>query len=369
MNTKIKPQEINDIIDSYEASKIGLHLISPYVGKIRPALGRFLVDRYCKKDGWLWDPFCGSGTIPLEGWINKQKIIATDLNYYAYVLTLAKLFPPMNKEAALIKLEQINNYVISTLENTDENKQPQWVKDFFHPSTLKEIVSWCNFLHQKKEWFFLACLMGILHHQRPGFLSYPSSHGVPYLRDKKFPRDTFSKMYEYKNVYERLKAKVERTLKKFPDIDFTIERYAYQQSSISKLEKINHVNTIITSPPYMKALTYARDNRLRLWFLGIENWRSLEKIVSPGKTDFIMLMESSFKNWSRYQKKGDNCIIIVGDMLLNKNESMTDCLVNIGKVNKYKLIEILKDPIPKEKKLLKTKTGVKSENICIFQRS
>jgi hypothetical protein len=62
----------------------------------------------------------------------------------------------------------------------------------------------------------LASLLGILHHQRPGFLSYPSSHLVPYLRQLKFPRRKYPELYERRDVLSRLEAKILRTFRRQP---------------------------------------------------------------------------------------------------------------------------------------------------------
>ena len=58
-------------------------------------------------------------------------------------------------------------------------------------------------------------LLGILHHQRPGFLSFPSSHLVPYLRSRKYPRKMFPEMYSYRELRPRLLAKIMRSYKRF----------------------------------------------------------------------------------------------------------------------------------------------------------
>lgn len=364
-------KQLNINFSSFEASKVGLHLISPYIGKIRPALARYLIELYSVKGGIIWDPFCGSGTIPLEGWIHKQQVFATDLNFYAYVLTRAKLFPPENIQFAHNKLERLNKRVMNYVNKINLDSIPQWIKEFYHPLTLSEIILWSDYLKKQKEWFLLSCLLGILHHQRPGFLSFPSSHGAPYLRDKKYPRNLYPEMYDYKNTYELLSKKVERSFKNFPSIDFSIDRKVYLQSSAKRLYGKKRINTIITSPPYMKALTYARDNRLRLWFLGHSDWQSLENKISPNKVDFLLLMQDSFKNWSKHQQAGDICIIIAGDIPLNKNktETIADLLINLAESNNYKIIDSFTDPIPEKRRVVKGKNGVKVENICVFQRS
>jgi hypothetical protein len=358
----------NESFFDLEMEKIGLHIISPYVGKVRPKLANYLVRTYCKHGGKLWDPFCGSGTVPLEGWIKGIDVVATDLNKYAYITTLAKLFPPENIKKVVFEMNIIDMLVKETIELDEPIIVPDWVSAFFHPETLKEITLWCKYLIVRQNWFLLACLLGILHHQRPGFLSYPSSHGVPYLRDKKFPQNDFPSMYEYRNVYERLHRKVIRVLKTFPKLNYDLRREVFLQSSNVELVPNMKIDTIITSPPYMKALTYARDNRLRLWFLGVEKWKELDNIISPKKTDFVKLMASSFENWANHQTSGDKCVLIIGDIPYSKEETLCEVITDIASTNNYNLIELYDDPIPERKKVIKGNTGVKSEKICVFEK-
>ena len=91
---------------------------------------------------------------------------------------------------------------------------PVWVRRFFHPETLRSALAFRDTCIERRDEFLLACLLGILHHQRPGFLSFPSSHLVPYLRDRKFPRKSFPEMYEERDVLVRLEAKVRRTYRR-----------------------------------------------------------------------------------------------------------------------------------------------------------
>src|SRR5271154_7164939 len=77
----------------------------------------------------------------------------------------------------------------------------------------------------------LASLLGILHHQRPGFLSFPSSHTVPYLRGKAFPRWKYPKLYEYRSHADRFEAKVERAFRRVPELDCELTRHCYSKSA------------------------------------------------------------------------------------------------------------------------------------------
>lgn len=355
-------------ITNLKATDIGLHLIAPYVGKIRPALARYLIETYAKPKSMVYDPFCGSGTVALEAWACGNKCFATDINDYALTLTKGKLAPFRSLDDALARLDKINARLTKDKANRKSLKVPKWVKCFFHPKTLSEVLKWTSYLRKHREWFLMSCLLGILHHQRPGFLSFPSSHGAPYLRSSKYPEDLFPQLYEYRDVYSRLRAKVMRAYKNFPQLDFKIQRVVRRASPTNVIPPRDRIHTIVTSPPYMKSLTYARDNRLRLWFLGKPDWQSLERRVSPSSTFFSRLIADSFSRWRGFQKNGDHCIIIIGDIPFNKSMLLPEFITRQAEKSGYVLVHSLKDPIPDKRRFNKRKSQIASECILVFER-
>jgi len=62
----------------------------------------------------------------------------------------------------------------------------------------------------------------------------------------------------------------------------------------------------------MRHLYYARDNRLRLWFLGVEDPRALDMIISPGQVSFLKLMRQCFKRWKTVLKPQKDCVLVMG---------------------------------------------------------
>ena len=347
-----------------------INSLSPYIGKMRIELAKYLIEHYSPTGSIIYDPFAGSGTVLLEGWALGYEVVGNDLNYYAYVLSMGKLNPYKTLEEAeknLLKYKKLSECKSKTIDITNI---PEWVKSFYDEKTLKEINSWVFYLKRNKEWFFLSCLMGILHHQRPGFLSYPASHGAPYLRSKKYPIDSYPDMYKYKNVYEKLLNKVKRSYKNVPQLDYTLSRRMFNKDTTNIRFKNEHFSTIITSPPYMKSLTYARDNRLRLWFLGEEDWITLDKRISPEKSTFIELMRTCFKKWAKLQEAGDKCIVVIGDISITYNDkkvSLSEVLIDISKKH-YTCIETFCDPIPESKKTVKGSTRIKQEIIVVLER-
>jgi 16S rRNA G966 N2-methylase RsmD len=351
-------------------TKSSLHSISPYIGKLRPETANLLVTEFSREEDIIYDPFCGSGTVALEAWINKREAIGVDLNFYAFILTKAKLNPYLNVEYAKEKFYRYQTLIKEKKIRTDMRKIPIWVKQFFHPKTLREISLWTSILLNNEEWFLLACLMGILHHQRPGFLSYPSSHGAPYLRINKFPKNEYPELYEYRSVDDRLLAKIERSYKNIPSLDFSLKRNVFNYDTINFSKKSNKQIIIITSPPYMKSLTYARDNRLRLWFLGYPNWQELDKKISMPKNDFISLMDNCFQKWRSIQQIGTYCILIIGDIDFEEKGKMRlpNAVCEVAKKHGYTMIEIRDYPINTDRKFEKRNTKIKNEKICVLRR-
>lgn len=271
-------------LDFEDKANNSINSLSPYIGKMRIDLAKYLIEHYSAKDSIIYDPFAGPGTVLLEGWALGHEVVGTDLNYYAYVLSMGKINPYKTFEEAEEKMLKYKKLAEHRAKTQDITSIPEWIKIFCDEKTLKEICSWIFYLKRNKEWFLLSCLMGILHHQRPGFLSYPASHGAPYLRSKKYPIELYPDMYKYKNVYEKLYRKVKRSYKNVPILNYTLTRRMFNKDATTIRFKDKHFSTIITSPPYMKSLTYARDNRLRLCLLGENDWITLDKKISPEKT-------------------------------------------------------------------------------------
>ncbi len=360
----------NLVMGTTEFRKDSLNSLSPYIGRLRPECAQFLIDKYATAGKPIFDPFCGSGTVLLQGWKNGFDVYGNDLNPYAYTLSLGKVCPYKSSEEALQALRKYGKRINSRARSMPLNDVPAWVQEFYDPKTLREILSCFYYFRRHKEWFLMSALLGILHHQRPAFLSYPASHGAPYLRTQKYPKELYPEMYVYKNVMEKLIEKIERTYKSFPTLDFGRKRVIYNKdTSTMRLNKIPS-GTIITSPPYMRSLTYARDNRLRLWFLGIEDWKLLDSKISPIRKDFIQLMKLSIKKWASYQSSGSRCILVVGDIeipVAGERKSIAEFIEEMSS-EYYLFIEAFQDPIPEGHKLVKGNNNIKREIIVVLER-
>lgn len=373
---KIDKEKLSELFsiqcsDSTVGTEWSFHQLSPYIGKIKSSIARFLIENFTQPGACICDPFCGAGTIPLEAWSLNRKIIANDLNKYAHVLTLAKLFPPNSLETVLSDIEKYNKIVQRKKQKVDLRKVPKWVRVFFHKETLRETIAWFEILKKNDSNFLLACILGILHHQRPGFLSFPSSHTVPYLRQKSFPPSEYPQLYQYRSVKDRLIKKATRAFKRTPKLNESIERTCYINDARSIDFKGVQVDAIVSSPPYMRKLDYARDNRLRLWFLGINDSKKMDVIISPKEFDFITMMKGCLNKWKDILSTNGRCILFLGDNYSKKYKMNLPEVIEqiaITEVKGYKLIFKHVSIIPQNRRVRRNLKGNISETILVFEK-
>lgn len=360
---------------SFNGRESTLQQLSPYVGKLKSGMVRVLIEQFSKPGDVILDPFCGSGVVPLETVLADRIAWANDLSPYAYVLTRAKLETPAALKIALSNTQSLLEIVESRAHEVDLELIPEWVRNFFHPDTLREVLTAFRVLLERQDYFLLGCLLGILHHQRPGFLSFPSSHLVPYVRIKKFPPEKYPDLYAYRDLRSRLIAKVRRAYKRpmFPK-DWSQRQYKLWQTNSMSLPAANEsVDAIISSPPYFGALDYARDNRLRLWFLGCEDWKQLDQSLTANRKVYIPQMTECLREMERLLRPGGYCVLVLGDFERDgKSEHTAEilCDIAIAETNgKFVFDFICDDIIPDERRTRRRTRTTKFERILVMHKA
>lgn len=359
---------------SFNGKESSLHQLSPYLGKIKSGIAKVLVQTYSGPGDWVLDPFCGVGPVPLEALLLGRKAAGSDLSRYAYWVTMGKVTAPPTKEEAVARAHRLIEYVNARNHAIDPSLADKWVRRFFHRRTLREVVAAFSYCRRHKDWFLAACLCGILHHQRPGFLSHPASHLVPYLRNKLFPRDKFPTLYGYRNLAKRLLKKIDRSYRR-PLINgdwnnrvFDIRNEDARALSFAR----ESMDLVLTSPPYLNTLTYGRDNRLRLWFLGERNWQLLDRRLVTHRSTYETGMGNCIRKIYRVLKPNRHCIFIVGDVRQNGRISRpADTLLTlVHRVTKGQmvLLEKLHDEIPDARRARRRTKTTKEETLLVFRK-
>ena len=366
-------KNVVSVPDHWKESCVGtecsLHQLSPYIGKLKSSIARDLVATYSKPGDLIVDPFSGSGTIPLEALLLKRRALAADISPYATILCRAKLKAPPSLKCALDKAEEVLKKSYA-LPDPDLRKVPLWVRNFFHPRTLKGAIKFATICKINEENFVFACFLGILHHQRPGFLSYPSSHLVPYLREKKYPRDIFPELYQYRELRPRLLSKIRRAYARFPEISMN-GNSIYKHCSVRALKLPESFDCLITSPPYMNALDYNRDNRLRLWFVNPDYSTSIEHEVVRKREAFKATMAFLARKINMTLRIKGYCVIIVGERIKKQPKTHLShfvCRIFADHAPSLNLLMVMEDDIPDIRRSRKDYMGTKTEHFLIFQK-
>jgi len=356
----------------FNARESSVHQLSPYVGKMKSGMAQVLLLSYSEEGDTVLDPFCGSGIVPYEALMLKRHAVANDLSPYAYVLTMGKITAPHTEREALERASRYMHQVEQDKDKIDIEVIPEWVRQFFHPETLKETIALFRLLRERDEYFFQACILGILHHVRPGFLSYPASHLVPYLRLKTYPPEKYPKMYDYRDVKSRFLAKIHRAYRRYTPIDPSLHWQVLQENAMRLSIPDKSVDAIISSPPYFGALDYGRDNRLRLWFLGVENYKELDSLLTSNDRVYGSQMTDAVKEMYRVLKPDKAIVLVLGDYRRNGNHSdSAETIADIARWHfKDRLIveDIVDDPIPDERRSRRKTCTTSKERVLVLRK-
>lgn len=350
------------------ARSSSLHQLAPYIGRLPATLATALVKKYSAPGELVYDPFCGSGTVPLECALQGRRVLASDNSYYAYVLTRAKLEAPSSLQEAIADLDV--TLAAARERKVSTRSAPDWVRKFFHPKTLRETIAFVDECLENERYFLLSCILGILHHQRPGFLSYPSSHLVPYLRDKKFPRDEFPALYEYRDIESRLRKKVNRMMA-HAGRDWLAGMHRVGRRGIESIAFRTKVDSIVTSPPYMNALDYRRDNRLRLWFLE-RNTHNYEVEPTSKREAFDDMARAFCRRALPLLRADGRAVLVIGDSIRRKQHEghpanhfasvIAQCPIAM------ELETVFEDAIPDIRRSRRECEGSKTELVLVYRK-
>lgn len=249
-----------------------LHSLCSYQGKLKPAIGHFLVSWFTEPGWRVLDPMAGVGTIPLEARRQGRVAIANDLSPLADCVSRAKVepFDPLDVAsivddlAAFIKggpaLEQVE------VEDDLSFGLNGPIRDYFHGDTLREVAL-------ARRYFLLteglppaardvvrSSLLHILHGNRPYALSRRSHPVTPFA-----PTGAF----EYRSLIERLTARLGRVLPLLQELE---EESPSGESHLGDFRDLEcpTIDAVITSPPFAKSFRFWSMNWMRLWFTGWE---------------------------------------------------------------------------------------------------
>jgi DNA modification methylase len=318
---------------------IWLHKMSPYVGRIKPAFANWLIKIFTKNGDVVLDPFCGVGTVLLESDLLGRIPVGIDLNPYAIAISKAKF----DRRGLENEINYLKNIRLDT-KKININNIPEFVKEYYYPETLKEIISLRDRMIADKRYFLLGCLLGISHgHRSTQHLSIKTGYIIPYIPKPK-PNA------EYIEVLPRIIKKAERMYKN----NFPLETNGriYESDARNMPLDNNSIDCVISSPPYYDTLDYVSANKLRLAILGVDmkHQEDLKKNLIQERKTYLDEMRKIALEIRRVLKSNGLCIFVLGDLHIGKNSLNTSKDVSeVYEQEGFKIHGTVIDEIPKEK--------------------
>ena len=256
------------------------HGLHPYKGKFYPQLAKGLIN-LCSlgPDGKIFDPFCGSGTTLLEGYLNGYQTFGCDLHPLAAKIAKAKVGildvnPDVVREAVgtlVNRLEQTPNYLPKEKEQLHEHCLDEIDRWFPLPVVYK--LNWLlRSIRSVSEGvirdFLEAVLSSIIRdvsQQDPDDLR---------IRKRKRPIQDADVSSLYLDALETQYERIQRfwSIRGYSPIKFkpcrVVEGDSRKKLTLDHLGlNDSSIDLILTSPPYATALPYIDTDRLSLLVL------------------------------------------------------------------------------------------------------
>jgi len=309
-----------------------LHSLCSYLGAFPPSLANYFIKHFTKEGELVFDPFSGRGTTLLESRILNRNSIASDLNPIALALSRAKSHN-LNLDTILNRIDDLENDYDYALFLPEAKAQMDEIHLIFHPRTLAELcylrLVLLNSINEVDD-YIIGAILGIMHGGErkdgsSGYLSIsmPNTFSMSPEYVRRFVQ-TNQLNREYRNVFQILREKTMRMFQNqtYPSINSNVYACDAKFASNHPQLKTNlgKVKLILTSPPYLGIVNYAKQNWIRSWFLDADPIK-----VSASLDDDLNLFEwvefskKSLIEFKKFLAPDGVAVLVIGDVAKSKN--------------------------------------------------
>lgn len=297
-----------------------VHYSVSYRASFKPELPDFFMQRYLTGRSVVLDPFGGRGTTALQANLNGHAAVHNDISPVSvFISSSRKSIPPIERIAA--RLESLD---LARLGRPWTPEEKDRFSPFFHERTFRELIGlrsiWMDERHDDELNYIMLTALTRLHGHSDGFFSaysFPQISIPPEAQKRN--NEKRGVMPGYRNVAERILKKARRDLSRpIPDAFHTASRsnrYLRGDARTLKGVRVNSVDLIVTSPPFLDKVDYAKDNWMRAWFIGVEEEvRSLSMAVFSDPEEWLAFMKGAILEMGRVLRVGGRAVIEVGEV-------------------------------------------------------
>lgn len=317
---------INEFWTAKQRQASSLHEIA-YRACFKPQLPRFFIKLLTLPGDVVYDPFSGRGTTIIEAALLARNVIANDINPLSQILSLPRLFIP--------KLDLLEQRLSSI--PIDENAQAEIdLSMFYHPKTLREIVSLRQYLLDKKKagledhldrWIRMVATNRLTGHSSGFFSVYtlppnqavsPESQRKINERRKQIPPYRDTKAIIMKKSRQLIRDLTPEAIENLAQAGERAQFLTCDARYTSAI-KDRSVQLTVTSPPFLDVVQYAQDNWLRCWFNDIDE-KEIAKMITTAKSidEWTSVMQAVFHELYRITRPGGWVAFEVGEVRKGK---------------------------------------------------
>lgn len=333
------------------------HRLCSYFAMFPPQLARVLVEWLSEPGDIVYDPFSGRGTVALESVLAGRVAWAGDANPLAFALSRAKVGLP-SARSLHGRLKDLRRDYSAWQEHVDDTNPPSEIRMLYSPTTLRQLCFLrANLGSNQTDEFITAMTLGMLHgnHSKSGAtrgfsISMPNTFAMSanyvkgYIKEHKLvPPEV--------DVFHLLTAKVERLA--LPQRSLK-RGQAWQCDASEPPRRKDGAKLLVSSPPYLQVIKYAKYNWVRLWYLGHE-WRDVDSrlMATSSLEQYCTFLERTL-DASRSLLAPDAVVALVigdvrrGDNQLNLAHAVTE---EVAIPNGWRHLGTVTDEFPVDRKV------------------
>jgi len=272
------------------------HCYHDYPARMIPQIASKLLDMFAAVDATLlFDPYCGTGTSLVEGFIRGLNVIGTDLNPLARLIAKAKLTLPDSGELDK-EISRFNRFILNTnvpqLTVLPRISGITRLDFWFKPSVIEKLQHLKSFINRIEEQdvrlFFQVAFSETVRDSSNTRHEEFKLYRYDETRLKKFNPDVFAimamKLKRNRSGLIQFKDRIEN-FKRLP------KTAIYDFNTVNEIphDKVqpNSVDIVVTSPPYGDSHTtvaYGQYSRLSAAWLDLEEADKIDNKLMGGKT-------------------------------------------------------------------------------------
>lgn len=331
------PKFVNEFWTARQRQASSLHEIA-YRACFKPQLPRFFIERLTEPGDIVYDPFSGRGTTIIEAGLLGRNVIANDINPLSKILSAPRFFVPT--------IDDLTQR-LDSIPVLQKAKASIDLSMFYHPDTLREIVSLREYLLVRNAsgradridaWIQMVATNRLTGHSAGFFSVYtlPPNQAVSASSQKKInlKREQVPPYRDTRAIILKKSRQLtkELTASEIENLYRAGERACFLTTDARRTKEIpaNSVQLTVTSPPFLDIVQYAQDNWLRCWFNGIDAER-IAKMITTAKSveEWAGVMQDVFRELYRITRRGGWVAFEVGEVRKGKIK-LDELIVPLG---------------------------------------